>query len=171
MAFTFTDLIDSLRASRSHFYKHIEGVRDDQWDWKPYAECKSIRETLIHLLVDDRVAVWAFDNQGEPDYEAFVATAAQEADRDLILLQALLHTSFTNLLEQLTIRYAHLPIDTEINTFGSPRKLGVAIPFFSSEDYYHAGQIAFIRMATDSDWNTMPLFTASKSRDGLARPG
>jgi len=65
----------------------------------------------------------------------------------------MLDTSFTTLLEQLVSRYADQPLDTEVSTFGSPRKLGVAIPFFSSEDYYHTGQVAFIRMASDPTWN------------------
>ena len=30
MAFTFEDLIDSLRSSRSNFHKHLEGLREDQ---------------------------------------------------------------------------------------------------------------------------------------------
>ena len=32
MAFTFADLIGSLRASRSSFHKHLAGLREDQWD-------------------------------------------------------------------------------------------------------------------------------------------
>lgn len=153
MAFTFEDLIESLRASRSNFHKHLEGLKDDQWDWKPYPECKSIRDTLIHLVVDDRVAVWALDADGEPDYEAFVNAATDEAGSDLVHLKEMLDTSFTALLEQLISRYADQPLDTEISTFGSPKKLGVAIPYFSSEDYYHTGQVAFIRMASDPSWN------------------
>ena len=103
--------------------------------------------------MDDRVAVWALDNDGEPDYDAFVAAATADAGSDINHLKDMLDTSFTTLLEQLTSRYADMPFDTEISTFGSPRKLGVAIPFFSSEDYYHTGQVAFIRMASDPTWN------------------
>ena len=153
MAFTFEDLIDSLRASRSNFHKHLEGLRDDQWDWKPYPECKSIRETLIHLVVDDRAALAALDSTDEPDYEGLVNTATADAGEDITHLKSLLDTSFTTLLEQLISRYADAPLDTEISVFGSPKKLGVALPYFSSEDYYHTGQVAFIRMASDPTWN------------------
>ncbi len=153
MAFTFEDLLDSLRASRSNFHKHLNGLHDDQWDWKPYSECKSIRDTLIHLVVDDRVAVWAFDATEEPDYEAFVTAATAEAGNDIAHLKSMVDSSFTGLLAQLTSRYADKPLDTEVSTFGSPRKLGVAIPYFSSEDYYHTGQVAFMRMASDPTWN------------------
>ena len=153
MAFTFEDLLGSLRASRSNFHKHLEGLRDDQWDWKPYPECKSIRETLIHLVVDDRAALDALENNGEPDYETLAAAATADAHGDSTHLKALSDEAFTHLLELLMSRYADAPLDTEISVFGSMKKLGVAIPYFSSEDYYHTGQVAFIRMASDPTWN------------------
>ena len=153
MAFTFEDLLESLRASRSHFHKHLAGLRDDQWDWKPYPECKSIRETLIHLVVDDRAAMDAIEKNGEPDYEALVATATADAGSDIRHLKSLTDESFSRLLGILTAKYADAPLDTEVNVFGSLKKLGVAIPFYSSEDYYHTGQVAFIRMASDPAWN------------------
>jgi uncharacterized damage-inducible protein DinB len=153
MAFTFEDLIDSLRASRSNFHKHLEGLKEEQWDWKPYPECKSIRETLIHLVVDDRAAADAIEKNGEPDYEGLMNAATAEAEGDIAHLKALADTSFTNLLELLISRYADAPLDTEISVYGSTKKLGVGIPFFSSEDYYHTGQVSFIRMASDPTWN------------------
>ena len=153
MAFTFADLIDSLRASRSNFHKHLKDLRDDQWDWKPYPECKSIRETLVHLIQDDRAAVEAIEKNCEPDYETLMADAIALAARDIDYLKALSETSFTALLELLISRYADAPLDAEINVFGSTKKLGVGIPFFSSEDYYHIGQVSFIRMASDPTWD------------------
>ncbi len=153
MAFTFDDLIEGLRESRSNFHKHLGGLRDDQWDWKPYPECKSIRETLIHLVVDDRAGMSALETSAEPDYEALVNAAVADAGTDLAQLQALVADSFTQLLTMLQTKYSSLPLDTEVSVFGHPKKLGAAVPFFSSEDYYHAGQVAFIRMASDPTWN------------------
>ena len=153
MAFTFEDLIDSLRASRSNFHKHLKGLHDDQWDWKPYTECKSIRETLVHLIQDDYAAVEAIEKNSEPDYETLMAAAAALAAHDIDYLKALSETSFTALLELLISRYAAAPLDVEICVYGLMKKLGVAIPLFSSEDYYHTGQVAFIRMASDPTWN------------------
>lgn len=54
MAFDVDSLIEGVRESRRFFLKHLKGLRDDQWEWKPYPECKSIRETLAHLVSDDR---------------------------------------------------------------------------------------------------------------------
>ena len=75
---TVTDLVDAVRASRRHFWKHVDGLSDAQWDWKPYPECKSVTETLAHLVQDDRAALAALESGGEPDYEAF---AEPERDR------------------------------------------------------------------------------------------
>src|SRR5579862_1121291 len=50
----FTTLSKVSVPSRQFFLRHVEGMRDDQWDWKPFDECKSIRETIVHLLGNDR---------------------------------------------------------------------------------------------------------------------
>ncbi len=38
MAYDIECIIDGIRESRRYFLKHIKGVREDQWDWKPYPE-------------------------------------------------------------------------------------------------------------------------------------
>lgn len=57
MALTLDDLIASFLFRRTRFLKHVDGLQEDQWDWKPYPECKSVRETVAHLIVDDRAAL------------------------------------------------------------------------------------------------------------------
>ncbi len=148
MAFTLDDLIENVRASRRFALKHLVGLREDQWDWKPYPECKTIRETLAHLISDDRAALQALETGQEPDYEAL-----QESERDLTRLRALLEESHETLCAFLRAHYAEAPLDTEASFFGSPMKLGRGVAYLTAEDYYHAGQIAFIRMATDPNWD------------------
>ena len=46
-----------------------------------------------------------------------------------------------------------MPLDAEFSAFGSKMKLAAGIPHLSSEDYYHAGQVSYIRMATDPAWD------------------
>src|SRR2546428_52646 len=98
MAFTLDDLLDGLRGSRKHFLRHLEGVKEEQWDWKPYTECKSLRETLVHLVVDDRAALSALQNPGEPDYEGLVSGATAEAGSDPGLLRRMLDESHARLV-------------------------------------------------------------------------
>jgi len=150
MAITLDDLLNSVRNSRRHFFKHLNGLRDDQWDWKPYPECKSIRETLAHLTVDDLAALQSLQTGEEPDYEAL---SADTPEQDTTKLRAHLEESFETLLGEIKKRYADAPLDTEISIYGSKYPLATGVPHLSSEDYYHAGQIAFIRMATDPTWD------------------
>jgi uncharacterized damage-inducible protein DinB len=150
MAVTLNDLLNSVRDSRRHFLKHLTGLRDDQWDWKPYPECKSIRETLMHLHVDDKAALFSVQTNEEPDYEGMLAAAEM---KEVAQLRAQLDESFETLLQEIQTRYADAPLDAEICIFGSKMKLAIGIPHLSAEDFYHAGQVAFIRMATDPDWN------------------
>ena len=154
MAFGTEDLIEGLRASRRHLLKHLEGLRDDQWDWKPYPECKSIREALPHLITDDRAALQALETGGEPDYMALLGQADREfAGQGIEQVRAALDASHERLCAYIADRFRDAPIDTEVSAYGAPMKLGRAIPYLSSEDFYHAGQIAFIRMATDPAWD------------------
>jgi uncharacterized damage-inducible protein DinB len=153
MAFTLEDVLAGVRASRAFFLKHLEGLREDQWDWKPYPECKSIRETLAHLIVNDRAALASLESAGEPDYDALRAEVAAETGNDLEQLLAALRESHARLLGTIEARYAGAPLDTEIKIWGSSMKLGRGVAYLSSEDFYHAGQVAFIRMATDPSWD------------------
>lgn len=148
MALTTDDLIGGLRKSRSHFLKHLDGLTNDQWTWKPYPECKSIAEGVAHLIADDRAALASLQSNAEPDYDAF-----QESERDPEKLLAILSDSHEKLVGYLQKTYSDAPLDTEISVWGSPMKLGMGIGYFSGEDFYHAGQVTFVRMATDPGWD------------------
>src|SRR5271170_4825454 len=102
MAYSLDDLIDSVQASRRHFLKHLDGIREDQLDWKPYPECKDIRETLVHLLCDDRVALKCLQTGEHPDWEKDYA----ELERDYECLRAMLAESHVKLVDFLKSRYA-----------------------------------------------------------------
>lgn len=67
MSITIDDLIGGLERSRSHLLRHLKGVKESQWDWKPYPEAKSLRETLQHLVIDDRAALESMRTGEEPD--------------------------------------------------------------------------------------------------------
>lgn len=151
MAFTLDDLMAGLRFRRKWFLKHLDGLREDQWDWKPYPECKSIRETLAHLIVDDQAALQSLQTGKEPDYETLLKTVS--AQQSVSQLLALLSEFHEKLCEFLQKQYAKAPLDAEVCIWGHKMKLASGIPFLSSEDYYHTGQVAFIRMATDPKWD------------------
>ena len=145
---TVNDLVGLIQYSRKHFFKHLDGLKDAQWDWKPYPECKSIRETLAHLIADDRAALESLQTQKEPHYEAL-----QETERDLVKLRTILDKSHQALCDFILKTYASTPLETEVCIFGTQTSLAKGIPFLISEDFYHAGQVGFIRMATDPKWD------------------
>jgi len=148
VAFDVDSLIEGVRESRRHFLKHLKGLRDDQWDWKPYPECKSIRETLAHLVSDDRAYMEILRTGAMPDFQA-----VEEHETDVTKLLLRLEKSHEELCGFLRERFADTPLDTEVFFFTGKEKLGRAILGISSEDHYHAGQVAFIRMATDPSWD------------------
>src|SRR5262245_12699842 len=107
MALTLEDLLEGVRASRRHFLKHLRGLSEEKWDWKPYPECKSIRETLAHLIWVDRASLQSLQTGQEPDYAAL-----EVHERDIDLLSAMLAESHERLCGFLTTRYREAPLDT-----------------------------------------------------------
>jgi len=151
MAYTLDDAIGGVRASREHFYKHIEGVKNDQWDWQPYPQCKSIRETLAHLVIVDRGFLYTLQTGKAPEEWDQLFPNWQPYSPDQ--LRTVLLESRANLITHLESAYADVPLDKEVSLYGVPLKLGQAICGISSEDYYHAGQVAYVRMASDPTWD------------------
>lgn len=148
MDYTLEDIINGLTTSRQMFLKHIANLRDDQWDWQPYPQCMSIRQTLQHLITDDRAALQSLQTGHEPTYKS-LRPAEQEIDRLLELMEE----SHQQLISYLREHYANAPLDTEICVWGWKMKLPQGIAYFSSEDFYHMGQVAFIRQASDPEWD------------------
>jgi uncharacterized damage-inducible protein DinB len=148
MSYSFEDVIGIVKDSRANFLKHIDGISPEQYTWKPYPESKNIVETIAHLITDDNMALESLKTGKEPDYDS-----AQVAERNPEKLLALLAESHEKLVKYLTDNYSESPLDTVVSAWGFEMKLGRAAAYLSSEDYYHAGQAAYIRMATDQAWN------------------
>jgi hypothetical protein len=148
MALLLNDFIDGLRGSRSHFLKHLIGLTPEQWVWKPYPECKSITETAQHLLIDDLAALDALKSGAEPDYDSFTVI---ETEPDALV--AALKKGSSDLIEHIKATYKDADLETPVSAWGKMLPLAVALGYWSSEDYYHAGQVAYIRMATDPKWD------------------
>lgn len=149
MAVTLDDLITSIREQRAFFLKHLEDARDEQWDWKPAAGCKSIRETLVHLIGNDRASIQTIESGQPPDFETIYA----EPERDVNRLRALLAETLDQLCDFLKTNYADAPLETEVFYFLGPMKLRDVLILMACEHHYHAGQVAYIRMATDPSWD------------------
>ena len=155
MAFDVTDVIQSLEQSRAFFYKHLKGLTGEQWAWKPYPECKSVRETLAHMIANDRVALETLRGGKTPeDWERFFRDVDVEfTGVDNAALAAAHRSSHEAILAYLRATYPpQTPLDTEVDVWGGKGKIGIHLGHLSSEDYFHAGQVAFIRNATTPAW-------------------
>jgi uncharacterized damage-inducible protein DinB len=148
MSVTIEDFIEGVRSSRRHLLKHLEGMTPEQIVWKPYPECKSVIETLQHLVIDDTTALSSLKSGEHPDYDGVEVT---ETDYEKLLgLAAESHGKLVSYLEE---TFAKGPLDVEATAWGAKMPAAKAIAFLSSEDYFHSGQISFIRLATDPTWD------------------
>ena len=148
MSFLPEDIIENLVQNRRHFLKHLTGITEEQINWKPYTECMSIKEIVAHLISDDRAALSGLQSNSEPDYDA-----CQESERDYKKLLSLLEESHHSLISFLRERYGACSLHDPVILWGEERKLGSALAYLSAEDFYHAGQIAYIRLATNPEWD------------------
>ncbi|MHB1461745.1 MAG: DinB family protein [Armatimonadota bacterium] len=148
MAYGIPHLIFALNYSYGNMMKHINGCSDEQWNWKPYPECKSIKETVEHMIVDCRACVYCLRTAAMPDFEKMAVT---ETDRTKLF--ELLDQAHQQMIQYIEASYADTPLDTMVTMWGMQMPLAAAIGSMSTEYHYHAGQIAFIRMATDPQWD------------------
>lgn len=148
MALSNRDFIDGVRSSRKHFLNHLNDLTGEQIGWKPFPECKSIAETINHLVTDDRAALQSFQTGDEPDYEGL---AVEETDYNK--LRMMLDASHSELMNYLDQNFGDAPLDADATVWGTDLPAARAIAYLISEDFYHAGQVAFIRMAIDPDWD------------------
>ena len=125
MAFDTSDLITALRDSRRNLLKHLEGMTDEQWRWKPYPECKSVRETLTHLLMGDRLLRYRLD--GDPraaDFEnVYIEVEAHYADFTSEQLVAEFESSHEEICGRLAKLFEGKPLDESFEVFGGAQKV------------------------------------------------
>lgn len=108
----------------------------------------------MHLLHVDRAALDSLNTGTLDAWGALTEQIAVETESLTIPeLQALLEVSHAALLDYLATAYATHSLDDPIPLWASPTPLGRAVPYLSSEDFYHSGQVAFIRQATDPSWD------------------
>ena len=152
MAFELDDLVDDMHGALRFFLAHLDGLRDDQWDWKPAPACRSIRETLLHLseTYEDKAAL--------EEALARPVPAVPEVQR---LFEAAAKRDYARLRR----KYADTPLDAEIAMAGGDWFLGRAsvragtlLARRAWEECYHTGQVVFIRLATDPDWNPASIY-------------
>jgi len=154
MALTLEDILDSVRSSHESLFKHLKGVTGEQLTWKPYPECKSIHDTLAHLIAVEWSAQAMLETDSFPDYETHQRDALTLADgKQLDDLVSTLKKEQEKTLAIVVPKFRDTALDEEIKFWGYPTKMATAVARLGSEDAYHSGQIAYIRLATDPTWD------------------
>jgi len=144
--------MEGVVASRNYFLKHLRDLPDEAWTFKPFPEGKNLMETLVHLRIDDLMAAESIQTLAEPNYAATEPLYTDiEKGKDYLLES--LSRSHAELLSLIRQQFSDKPLDAEICIWGSMMPLYRGVPYLSSEDFYHAGQAAFIRMAVQPDWD------------------
>lgn len=146
---TADQLIERLDESRKWFLKALDGLKDGQWNAKPYPNVMSIRETLSHLVIDDRCFPDLLQGK-EPDYPSYAPDEIMSAG-DLL---ALMEQTHRQKLEWLRGFLAGKDLEGQIPTvYSGKQSLWWEVLCIAMEDWYHIGQVSLIRQGTDPDWD------------------
>ena len=139
MAVGLDEIMASFHFSQRFFRAHLNGIRSDQWDWKPFPACRSIREILLH---------WAdLYSPGQTGLQ----TALEPTEPNVATVQSLMKEAGERYAAEYHEKYADTPMDAPFRPNGIT--VGTVLASFPAEDNYHAGQIAFIRLATEPEWD------------------
>ena len=156
VAFELDDLVDNMHGALRFFLAHLDGLRNDQWDWKPAPACRSIREMLGHLseTYEDKAAL-----------EKALARPVPDVPEVQRLFEAAARSDYARLRQ----RYADTPLDVEIAVAGgdwfldrASVKAGTLLARRAWEECYHTGQVVFIRLATDPDWDPAAVYASAR---------
>ncbi|MGC4047882.1 MAG: DinB family protein [Armatimonas sp.] len=149
-----SQLIESVQKSRVYCLKHLAGMSDEIFEAQPHPECKSARQTLLHLVGVDRSVLEGVKTAVMPDFFAIdAAVTAELGELPRAALEDAIKASHEELLSYIQGTYGDKTPDDTIPLWGTPTPLGKAIPYLSSEDYYHAGQLGYMRLAADPAWD------------------
>ncbi len=155
MAVGLDEILDNFYRSQRSFRAHLNGMREEQWDWKPFPACRSIREILLH---------WAdLFSPGETPLRAALKTATP----DVAAVQRLMQEAGQRFGGGFREQYADAAMDSP---FPNGLALGSVLAGLSSEDSYHAGQVAFIRLATDPAWDWVRAVHQTPEESGTIVP-
>jgi uncharacterized damage-inducible protein DinB len=148
MSSSIQTILEPLTIARSHFLKHIKDLKEDQWDFKPFPNTMTIRDTLRHLVIDDLSALDSLQTGAHPDYDSFTVE-----DETVEALLERMTSARQALIDELTSKIEESGEAIQICTWGEMRPLHVGVAYLTSEDYYHTGQVGFLRQASDPDWD------------------
>ncbi|MCX7799128.1 MAG: DinB family protein [Fimbriimonadales bacterium] len=140
--------LNALRHAREHFLRHLRGITEEQTEHKPCRDCKSIRETVAHLVVVDVAAAESLRKGQAPDFGRLEAPTGSLDE----LLRRLME-SHASVLAAMAEALKKSGSHGDVCAFGEWCHPCEATSLLASEDYYHAGQVAAIRMATDPGWD------------------
>lgn len=149
-----SQVISKLDDSRKWFLKLVDGLTPEQWEAKPFPNVMSPKETLAHLIIDDRVFAVMLDGK-EPQYHEY----APEPGMDVADLLALLAETHAAKLDFLKGFLGGKDLSEEIQTvYSGKQPLWWEVLSFATEDWYHIGQVSAIRQGTDPSWDYYAVF-------------
>lgn len=138
-------ILDVFETCRQPLFAVLDGITDQQLNWKPAPESRSIGEIFRHLL---RVDGWFLRRLGiEPVVGDAKSGSVEDIRHHLESIQKQLGEIVAAAESDEDILRERLSLD------GKDReRLGVAVLHIAQHDLYHLAQVVYLRRAQDRTW-------------------
>ena len=145
-------VLNKAEAARASFLKHLNGLKPEQWDFKPFPQCNSIRETVLHLLLVDRATLISMQTKAQPDWDNYDAADEEKTAEPQQLLQLITQANEA-VFHFLRENAKNSSLEEEVVFWGEKTSLAEMCISMAAHDAYHAGQASFLRQASDPEWD------------------
>ena len=136
-----TDLALALAASREFLLRQIRGLSFEDCAAKPRGALRSIEEIVEHMLANDAFCMAKLD--AEPFEDEPDQSAAARLTRSGMALTQVIRQKWAGNEHAALLRLA-----------GGGAGIARGVAYIQIEDFYHAGQVCWIRLVLHPDWDS-----------------
>jgi hypothetical protein len=136
-----TDLAMALAASREFLVRQVRGLSSAECDYLVTGMRQTINQIVDHMLAND---AFCMDKLGaQPYVDDPSLSADQRLTRSGLALQQEIRRNWSDKEDEALLRLA-----------GGGEGIAKGVSYIQIEDFYHAGQACWIRLALQPEWDS-----------------
>lgn len=136
-----TDLAMALAASREFLVRQVRGLTASECDYLVPGMRATVNQIVEHMIAND---AFCMDKLGGAKWiDDPSLSAEQRLSRSGMALQQEIRANWSHKQEEALLRLA-----------GGGEGIAKGVSYIQIEDFYHAGQVCWIRLAIQPDWDS-----------------
>lgn len=135
------DLAMALAASREFLVRQVRGLSPAECDYLVTGMRATVNQIVEHMLANDAFCLDKLGGTAWPDDPTLPAD--QRLSRSGMALQQEIRANWADKQDEALLRLA-----------GGGEGIAKGVSYIQIEDFYHAGQVCWIRLALQPDWDS-----------------